>query len=46
MCELKASEETEKEPWATKMSALLNSANQLSCMTLTQGETELSEAVR
>ena len=29
--ELKAIEEIEKEPWATEMSAVLNSANQLRC---------------
>lgn len=44
--ELKAIEEIEKEPWATEMSALLNSANQLRCTAQDQGETELPEPVR
>lgn len=44
--ELKAIEEIEKEPWATEMSALLNSANQLRCRAQDQGETELPEPVR
>ena len=34
--ELKAIEEIEKEPWATEMSAVLNSANQLRCEAQTE----------
>jgi transposase len=44
--ELKAIEEIEKEPWATEMSAVLHSANQLRCAAQDQGETELPEQVR
>jgi len=44
--ELKAIEEIEKEPWATEMSAVLNSANQLRCEAQNRGETELPEPVR
>ncbi len=44
--ELKAIEEIEKEPWATEMSAVLHSANQLRCAAQDQGETELPELVR
>ena len=44
--ELKAIEDIEKEPWATEMSAVLNSANQLRCEAQNRGETELPEPVR
>ncbi len=44
--ELKAIEEIEKEPWATEMSTVLNSANQLRCEAQDRGETELPEPVR
>jgi transposase len=44
--ELKAIEEIEKKPWATEMSALPISANQLRCTAQGQSETELPEPVR
>ena len=39
--ELRAIAEIEKEPCATELSALLNSANQLNCAALGRGDTEL-----
>jgi transposase len=44
--ELKAIEEIEKEPWATAMSVLLNTANRLKHEAQDRGETELSQPVR
>lgn len=43
--ELRAIAEIEKEPWATEMSALLNSANQLKCAAQGRGDTELPASV-
>ncbi|MEQ8376530.1 MAG: IS66 family transposase [Roseibium aggregatum] len=43
--ELKAIAEIEKEPWATELSALLNSANQLKCAAQGRGDTELPASV-
>ena len=39
--ELRAIAEIEKEPCATELSALLNSANQLNCAAQGRGDTEL-----